>query len=190
MPVVALLGDSYSKGIAASTNGKCSTTLVSAAMGWSELNLAEGGSGYTTSYLGQKTDYGIKLDVMPRQPDTAVVSGGRNDYEAGTPSVTGAVASSLFEATKAAAPSTQVIVTSPIWNSTEPPADFATQIDAANHSAAHADTRYLDIGEPLAGRSNIGEPLAGRSNTIDSDGLYPNDAGRRAIAEAVVSVLE
>ena len=97
VPVVAFLGDSYSKGIGASSNGKRWTTLVSAAMGWSELNLAEGGSGYTTTYLGQKTDYSIKLEVIAAaQPDIVVVSGGRNDYEAGTSAVVGAIAASLF----------------------------------------------------------------------------------------------
>ncbi|OZC50993.1 hypothetical protein CH286_05490 [Rhodococcus sp. WWJCD1] len=180
VPVVAFLGDSYSQGIGASTNGKRWTTLVSAAMGWSELNLAEGGSGYTTSYLGQKTDYSIKLDVIAAaQPDIVVVSGGRNDYEAGTAGITGAVASSLFAAVKAAAPNTEVIVTSPIWDSTEPPADFATLIDGVKSAAAQANALYLDIGEPLADHPDM----------IDPDGLHPNDAGHRTIAGAALDAL-
>ncbi|OZC96808.1 hypothetical protein CH281_23410 [Rhodococcus sp. 06-221-2] len=180
VPVVAFLGDSYSKGIGASSNGRRWTTLVSAAMGWSELNLAEGGSGYTTSYLGQKTDYGIKLDVLAAaQPDVVVVSGGRNDYEAGTASVTGAVASSLFAAIKAAAPNTELIVTSPIWDSTEPPADFPTLIDGVKAATTSAEGRYLDIGEPLADHPDM----------IDPDGLHPNNEGHQIIASAVVSAL-
>ncbi|MGV8874611.1 MAG: SGNH/GDSL hydrolase family protein, partial [Rhodococcus sp. (in: high G+C Gram-positive bacteria)] len=151
VPVVVFLGDSYSKGIGASTLGKRWTTLVSAVMGWSELNLAEAGSGYTTTYLGQKTDYSIKLDVITAaQPDIVVISGGRNDYEAGTATITGAVASSLFGAIKAAAPSAELIVTSPIWDSSEPPLDFATLIDGVKAATARAEGRYLDIGEPLA----------------------------------------
>ncbi|OZD63129.1 SGNH/GDSL hydrolase family protein [Rhodococcus sp. 06-1460-1B] len=178
--VVAFLGDSYRKGIGASSNGQRWTTLVSAAMGWSELNLAEDGSGYTTSYLGQKTDYGIKLDVIAAaQPDVVVVSGGRNDYEAGTASVTGAIASSLFDAIKSAAPNTEVIVTSPIWDSTEPPANFPTLIDGVKAATASAEGRYLDIGEPLADHPDM----------IDPDRLHPNNAGHRAIASAVVSAL-
>lgn len=180
VPVVAFLGDSYSKGIGASTNGKRWTTLVSAAMGWSELNLAEGGSGYTTTYLGQKTDYSIKLDVITAaQPDIVVVSGGRNDYEAGTASITGAVALSLFEAIKANAPQTKLIVTSPIWDATEPPADFATLIDGVKSATASAGGRYLDIGEPLANNPVM----------LDLDGLHPNDSGHRAIATKVASTL-
>ena len=180
VPVVAFLGDSYSKGIGASSNGRRWTTLVSAAMRWSELNLAEGGSGYTTNYLGQKTDYGIKLDVLAAaQPDVVIVSGGRNDYEAGTASVTGAVASSLFAAIKAAAPNTELIVTSPIWDSTEPPADFPTLIDGVKAATASAEARYLDIGEPLADHPDM----------MDPDGLHPNNAGHRAVASAVVKAL-
>lgn len=177
VPVVAFLGDSYSKGIGASSNGQRWTTLVSAAMGWSELNLAEGGSGYTTTYLGQKTDYGIKLDVIAAaQPDIVVVSGGRNDYEAGTASLTRAVASSLFEAIKAVALHAQLIVTSPIWDSTEPPDDFATLIDGVKSATEQVHAGYLDIGEPLTGRPDM----------IDPDGLHPNKAGHRAIAVHVI----
>ncbi|QII08110.1 SGNH/GDSL hydrolase family protein [Rhodococcoides fascians A25f] len=180
VPVVAFLGDSYSKGIGASTNGKRWTTLVSAAMGWSELNLAEGGSGYTTTYLGQKTDYSIKLDVIAAaQPDIVVVSGGRNDYEAGTSSVTGAVALSLFEAIKVAAPYAELMVTSPIWDSTEPPAEFTTLIDGVETAAERADVRYLDIDEPLADHPNM----------IAPDGLHPNNVGHREIAKVVVNGL-
>ena len=179
VPVVAFLGDSYSKGIGASTNGKRWTTLLSAAMGWSELNLAEGGSGYTTTYLGQKTDYSIKLDVITAaQPDIVVVSGGRNYYEAGTASITGAVALSLFAAIKAAANQTKLIVTSPIWDATEPPTEFATLIDGVKAATASAGGRYLDIGEPLAAQPDM----------IAPDGLHPNDAGHRAIATAVLAI--
>ena len=124
---MAFLGNSYSKGIGASSTGSRWTTLVSAAMGWSELNLAEGGSGYTTTYLGQKTDYSIKLDVIAAaQPEIVVVLGGRNDYEGGAAAVVGAVAASLFESIKFIAPNSELIVTSPIWDSTEAPPEFAT----------------------------------------------------------------
>lgn len=181
VPVVAFLGDSYSKGIGASTSGSRWTTLVSASMGWSELNLAEGGSGYTTTYLGQKTDYGIKLDVIAAaQPDIVVVSGGRNDYEAGTSSITRAVAASLYSAIKSAAPEAELVVTRPIWDSTRPPAEFATLGDGVHEAARTAGARYLDIGEPLTDRPEM----------IDPDGLHPNDAGHRAIAEAVVRAID
>lgn len=147
-------------------------------MGWSELNLAEGGSGYTTTYLGQKTDYSIKSDVIAAaQPDIVVVSGGRNDHEAGTASIAGAVALSLFEAIKVAAPHTALMVTSPIWDSTEPPAEFTTLIEGVEIAAERADARYFDIGEPLADHSDL----------LGPDGLHPNDSGHRCIAEAITS---
>lgn len=181
VPVVAFLGDSYSQGIGASTSGSRWTTLVSASMGWSELNLAEGGSGYTTTYLGQKTDYAIKLDVIAAaQPDIVVVSGGRNDYEAGTSSVTGAVAASLFAAIRSVAQNAELVVTRPIWDSTRPPAEFATLVDGVQGAASNAGARYLDISEPLIDRPEM----------IDPDGLHPNDAGHRAIAEAVVRAID
>ena len=180
VPVVAFLGDSYSKGIGASTIGKRWTTLVSAAMGWSELNLAEGGSGYTTTYMGQKTDYSIKLEVIAAaQPDIVVVSGGRNDYEAGTSAVAGTVAASLFVAIKAKAPDAQLIVTNPIWDSTDPPAGFALLSEGLRTATASAGARYLEIGEPLAHQAGL----------IDPDGVHPNNIGHRAIANAVVNAV-
>lgn len=177
---MAFLGDSYSKGLGASSNGKRWTTLVSAAMGWSELNLAEGGSGYTTTYLGQKTDYSIKLDVIAAaDPDLVVVSGGRNDYEAGTSAVVGAVAASLFESIKSRAPNAELIVTSPIWDSTEAPPDFAILGNDLHAAAMSADARYLQIGEPLADHPEM----------MDHDGLHPNDLGHRSVAEAAVQAI-
>ncbi|MDJ0428014.1 SGNH/GDSL hydrolase family protein [Rhodococcus fascians] len=177
VPVVAFLGDSYSKGIGASSNGSRWTTLVSAAMGWSELNLAEGGSGYTTTQLGQKTDYSIKLDVIAAaQPDIVVVSGGRNDYEAGTAAIIAAVAASLFESIRALAPNSELIVTSPIWDSTKSPPEFATVVNGIKTATEGAGACYLDLREPLAGHQSM----------IDADGLHPNNSGHRAIAETTV----
>lgn len=180
VPVVMFLGDSYSKGIGASGNGKRWTTLASAAMGWSEINVAEGGSGYTTRYLGQPTDYGIKLDVVAAaKPDIAIVSGGRNDYEAGAATVTGAAAASLLAAIESAAPDARLIVTSPIWDAGTPPADFAVLIEGVKKAASDAGAEYVDIGEPLAGHQEM----------MDTDELHPNDAGHRAIAMAVVDAI-
>ena len=181
VPVVAFLGDSYSKGIGASSNGSRWTTLVSAAMGWSELNLAEGGSGYTTTHLGQKTDYSIKLDVIAAaQPDIVVLSGGRNDYEAGATNITGAVAVSLFASIKLIAPDAELLVTSPIWDSGEPPAAFTTLVEGVKAAATQTEAQYIDIAEPLSGHSDM----------IGPDGLHPNDAGHQAIARAAVIAIE
>lgn len=180
VPVVAFMGDSYTKGIGASSNGKRWTTLVSAAMGWSELNLAEGGSGYATTYLGQKTDYSIKLDVIAAaQPDIVVVSGGRNDYEAGTSPVVGVTAASLFESIKTLVPNAELIVTSPIWDSSMAPPDFATLVEAVKAAANSADARHIALDEPLAQHPWL----------LDLDGLHPNDAGYRVIAETVVTAM-
>ncbi|WP_410482257.1 GDSL-type esterase/lipase family protein [Rhodococcus sp. ANT_H53B] len=120
------------------------------------------------------------MDVVAApKPDIIVVSGVRNNYEAGTSSVTGAVALSLFEAIEAAAPSTEVIVTDPIWDSTEPPADFAPLIDGVKAAAASAEARYLDIDEALADHPDM----------MDPDGLRPNDAGHQTVAGAALRVV-
>ncbi len=76
--------------------------------------------------------------VGATQPDIVVVFGGHNDYDADTSSVFGAVASSQFEAIKAAAPNAEVTVVSPIWVSTQPTADFATLIDEMKVATATA----------------------------------------------------
>lgn len=138
VPVVAFPGDSCSEGIGASTKGKRWSTLVSAMKGRSEVSLAEGGSVYTSTYLGQNTDYSIKVDVVAApQPHNVVVTGGRNDHRASTAGIARAVASSLFDAIKAAAADADLILTSPGLGFDRTPGRFR---DTGRRSAIHSCT--------------------------------------------------
>lgn len=101
---------------------------------------------------------------------------GRNDYEACTAAVAGAVAAPLFNSKKSLAPNAELIATSPIWDSTDPPQEFALLLEDIETATAEAGACYLDLGEPLAGRRSM----------IDDDGLHPNDSGHRAIAQSTV----
>lgn len=180
VPVVVFLGDSYSSGTGASSIGTRWSTLVSASLGWSEINASSPGMGYTTNYQGQATNYDTKVDVVAAaQPDIVVISGGRNDFGAGTSTMVSTAAESLYDVVKASAPEAEILVISPIWDSTTPPPDFSAMVDAVRQSTESAGTEYLDIGEPLGNHPEM----------IDSDGLHPNDLGHRAIAERVVDAV-
>ncbi|WP_037184421.1 SGNH/GDSL hydrolase family protein [Rhodococcoides fascians] len=180
VPVVAFIGDSYGQGIGASSAGTRWTTLASAALGWSEMNLAVGGTGYTTSYLGQPTDYATKVEsVRAAQPDIIVVSGGRNDHLTSGPPEIGMAAAALYGQLRSAAPDAELVVVSPIWEATDIPAEFAAIIDSIRRAAEGASVKYLDIGEPLSGHPDL----------VVADGLHPNDAGHHKIAEHVVAVV-
>ncbi|WP_037158573.1 SGNH/GDSL hydrolase family protein [Rhodococcoides fascians] len=180
VPVVAFIGDSYSQGIGASSAGTRWTTLASAALGWSEMNLAVGGTGYTTSYLGQPTDYATKVEsVRAAQPDIIVVSGGRNDYLTSSPPEIGTAAAALYGQLRSTVPDAELVVVTPIWEATDIPAEFTEIIDSIRRAAEGASVKYLDIGEPLSGHPDL----------VVADGLHPNDAGHHKIAEHVVAVV-
>lgn len=180
VPVVVFLGDSYSEGVGASTFGKRWTTLASAALGWSEINASAAGMGYTTSYEGQPTDYSTRVDVVAAaRPDIVVISGGRNDLQAGSPTDVRSAAATLFARVEAAAPAARVLVVGPLWDSSTPPAAFADLRSSVRQAAMDANVENLDIGQPLAGDDSL----------IASDHLHPSDLGHRAIAETVVMAL-
>ncbi len=177
VPVVAFIGDSYSQGIGASTIGSRWTTLAAASMGWSELNLSEGGTGYTTSYEGKQTDYSTKIaEVAAAKPDIVVISGGRNDYQAGNSTVAGTAAVTLLGMLHSVVPDADLVVVSPVWDSSVPPEEFDEMANGIEMAAVSSGVEFV----------NIGEPLAAHPEMMAADGLHPNDAGHHAIAERVV----
>lgn len=184
-PVAVFIGDDATAG--AGGDGTTWTGIVAQRMGWVEVNLARGGTGYVTSLSGEQARAACGQDTCPAyrdmvdeaaaaDPDIILVSGGRNDGEA---SVTNAAAT-LYLALDDASPGARIIAVSPLWDDSDVPADLAGTKQGVSVAASRAGVGYLDIGQPLAGRADL----------IADDGVNPNAEGHRAIAEAVIAELE
>lgn len=183
-PAAVFIGDAYTAGVG--SDGTRWTTLVADRLGWTEVNLAHAGTGYLTSATGAKATaacgqdrcpaYGeVVPDAVAASPDVVVISGGRIDA---TRDVTNAAAT-LFTNLRTKAPEARVVVLSPLWDDAAAPSYLTTEAKAVQKSAQKAGVEYVDIGQPLTGRTDL----------MTSDGVYPNAAGHRAIADVVAAKL-
>ncbi|GAA2183636.1 hypothetical protein GCM10009785_28060 [Brooklawnia cerclae] len=180
LPVAVFVGDSYSLG--AGGDGTNWTTLLSAAAGWTEVNLARGGTGYTTGSNGSTCalDYCPSYqemipEVAAADPDIVVVSGGRNDGSGFDREAIGTFYSSL----RAAVPDARIIAVSPLWDSEPTPDWLVTLEEDVRYSVTTSGGEYADIGQPLLDHPEL----------IATEGVYPNAEGYTVIASAIENVL-
>jgi lysophospholipase L1-like esterase len=181
---VAFMGDSYSAGAGSSGYNASFTTLLSAYEGWRSTNFAYGGTGYVTSAErnGAKACAATYCPSYPQviakvkaiNPTIVVVSGGRNDLgkpeaqlEKGVPT--------FYKALRAALPHARIYATSPLYDTRSAPAQLSEIANLVRSSVTSCGGVYLDIGQPLHGRTD----------RISGDGVHPNDLGHAAIAQAI-----
>ncbi|MCE1174091.1 MAG: polysaccharide biosynthesis tyrosine autokinase [Propionibacteriales bacterium] len=180
-PKAVFIGDSMVSGVGG--GGTKWTTLVSSGMGWSEVNLGRGGTGYVTSSdakgcgLSYCPTFAEMADAaIAEKPDVVVISGGVND---GTNSVSTA-ANALFANLKKGLPNAQIIVLSPLGQATVYP-DALKQAAAEVKAAAQANgVRYVAVGNPLEGHPEW----------FTADGLTPNADGYKKLAAAILSAIK
>lgn len=183
-PVAVFIGDSYTQGAGASRRANSFAARVAVKERWRLVNLGRGGTGYVTAsaegllscgipYCGA---YGERVaDTMAARPAVVIVSGGINDVGQSIPVFRSGVDQLLADLKARLPRRTFVAVTRPQWPDSRPPALFEREVQAVRASAKRHRVHYLDIGEPLAGRSALKA----------EDGVHPNDAGHAAIARAI-----
>lgn len=180
-PRAVFLGDSYAAGVGG--EGTKWTTLVSEHFGWQEVNLSHGGTGYVTSLTGTQArqacfkdscpSYGeLVPDVVKAKPEVVVISGGRND---GNKDVSKA-AEELFTDLRTELPKAEIYVLTPIWDDAYAPPGIFTKASAVKTAADKAGITAVDIGHPLTGKANL----------ISKDGVNPNAAGYKVLADVTV----
>lgn len=181
---VVFVGDSYTQGTGASRPESRWTTLVSEAMGWREVNLGRGGTGYLADGdRGCGREYCPSyLQMLPQvlaaDPDVVVVSGGLNDRPfTGEPRLEAQVAS-LYATLTAALPSSRVIAVGP--SAPGRISDSLRAIDELVHAMADDyGVQYVNLLDP--------NPIT--PAMVLPDGAHVGDDGHAAIAERVVGTL-
>ncbi len=177
---VVFVGDSYTAGVAGAMTRW--TSIVSQRRGWVEVNLGRGGTGYAKSSFGKGCGLAYcsnykEMSVTTAQaaPDIVVVAGGRNDG--------GVVDSSVretFKRLRDALPRATIIAVEPQWDSTAAPQWMNELGLVVRKEVTNVGGYYLPIGQPLRGKGSF----------ILKDGIHPNDAGQRALGDAVDVALE
>lgn len=177
--LVAFLGDSYAFGHGASGPSKRWVNLVSLNKGWSEANLSQDATNYSTAGEPGFTSYRSRLGaVAATGAQIVVVSGGRDDVGVDPAQFRGDVRAT-FAGIHASLPKAMLIVVSPTWGNDPAPQRLTALILIVKAEAKRAGATYLDIGEPMLAHSSM----------MDVDGWHPNDAGHAAIAAAVEKAL-
>jgi len=181
-PKAVFIGDSLVAGVEVTEKQRW-TTLVAASMGWEEVNLGRGDTGYVTSsdVAGCGLQYCPTFVEMAEQaiatnPDIVVISGGQND---GTKAVRSA-ANKLFAALRKALPNARIYVISPLWQSTQVPPSSLQQIGAEVKAAAAATgVTYVEVGNPLQDQPEL----------FTADGTRPTAAGYKKLATVITAAI-
>jgi lysophospholipase L1-like esterase len=125
--VAAFIGDSYGLGVGVSPGGTTRdrfTTRIADTMGWRELNVARGATGFTNSttvgcglpYCGPYSDQ-VSL-LLNSSPDVVFVTGGRNDGAAmgNNPASEKTAVETVIATLHRGLPAARIIVVSPFWD--------------------------------------------------------------------------
>ncbi|MDV8077559.1 SGNH/GDSL hydrolase family protein [Rhodococcus sp. IEGM 1370] len=186
------VGDSYTEGVGSSSESLRWTSQVSADMGWYEINLGVGGTGYLNAMESSDCQrascsaYRDQVGIIAQfSPSVVVVAGGQNDMAAMLidPSVVELAVQKTYREIRRALPNVQIVAVGPSFPT--PAEDVETEagrlrLDRAVRSAAdEASGVYVSLMDP-----SVISP-----SMILPDMNHVNDIGHRAIADRVVSVL-
>lgn len=176
--VIAFIGDGYTTASALGDDESRWTSLVSAALGWEEVNLGIDGAGY----LGDLPESGAYADqieaAVAANPEIVMISGGRNDLGRNGPAVREAAAS-LFSTLQEQLPDATIVVVSPWWDASPETWEYLNLRDSVTLGAEDAGVLVLETGAPLS------DPALFLEGTIN-----PNTDGHAALSDAVLVAIE
>ncbi|MDR6612975.1 GDSL-type esterase/lipase family protein [Leifsonia sp. 1010] len=172
------IGDSiaFGKGV---TADQAWPALVSEAHGWQLTDLAVSGSGFVkpgwngTTYR-QQVDAALRL-----HPQVILLAATRNDREQDPAAVT-ANADRMLRELRERFPDATIVGITGIWGSDQPPATMTRVDDIVGDAVRGVDGTWLDIGFPLVGHPEL----------LQADGIHPNAAGQKVVAQTIESKLQ
>lgn len=181
-PLVALfVGDSYTVGQRASSPQKRWSTRVARELGWTERNVADGGTGFVSrSPALDRLSYEEQLRSVrdPASVDIVLIAGGQNDFpELRTePDVVFQAVADTYALAAQRFPGARIIAVGP-----STPWEIgleARALDSAVRAAAERhEATYVSMIDPDVVRDRF----------VDADGIHVNDMGYGTIARRVVS---
>lgn len=177
-PVAAFLGDSYTEGTGASSTSHRWTTLVADEMGWQEVNLGQGGTGYSTAGTVEgRQPYPARAGNVAA--DVIVVAGGQNDYGQPTAKILRGI-DSTFQQLRKHNPQARIIAVSPTAPNGGTPSQLVRMRDEIQQQAKRVDAEFVDATTP---------PWFGDPGLLAQDGVHPNNRGHALYARKLVAEL-
>jgi lysophospholipase L1-like esterase len=170
-PFVAFLGDSYTSGSSMGGTGAAGwPAILSASHGWNFRLYSSGGSGFvnpgpTNITFGQRI-----AAIVAANPSIVYVEGGHNDLGRNPEAAISVTIARL----RAGLPDARIVILSPIWPTTHPPAGLAPITAALKAEALKAKAVFVDTSQWFAGS---------HASLIGQDGTHPTDPGHQYIAQ-------
>lgn len=179
-PVALFVGDSYTAGQGASSPQQRWSSRVARTMGWTERNVAEGGTGYVSRDAEvPKLSYRQQLDAAPHDGvDLVVIAGGQNDFgelRDDPESVFDAVSRAFWTA-RQEFPDAEIVAVGP-----STPWEIGLEARALDSAVRAAAEKYGATYVSLL------DPEVVRDDLVHEDGIHVTDKGYAAIANRVIS---
>ncbi len=186
VPVVFVLGDSYTAGIRAVPAERTYAAETARRLGWQIVIGGYAGTGFVNDgRIGRNFAelYTAQLAWRPA-PDMVVVSGGHNDHRA--PELVAPAADRLLRDIRARWPRAHLVLMGPLWGGD--PTESARRVrDSLRRVAAALGVPFVD---PLTWIT--GNVRAGTGNAVTyvlDDGVHLTPAGNRYVADRLVGEL-
>jgi lysophospholipase L1-like esterase len=178
---VLFVGDSYTVGQRASSPAKRWSTLVARELGWTEHNVADGGTGFVSRYPDKDLlSYEEQLRSVrePGRIDVVVIAGGQNDFPelSETPAEVFRAVADTYDRAARRFPDARIVAVGP---STPWAVGLEVRaLDSAVRAAAERhDATYVSMIDP--------DVVLDRH--VDADGVHVGDKGYAAIARRVIA---
>lgn len=180
-PVVLFVGDSYTVGQGTTSPALRWSTRVSEQMGWQELNVAVGGTGFVKGN-SKRDNYPTQLRSVPQgSVDIVVIAGGQNDFKAlrKDPGRVFDAVANTYALAVLRFPDAEIVAVGP---STPRAIGLeARALDSAVRAAAAAHgATYISLLDPNIVQGGL----------VHADGVHTTDMGNARIAERVLATLQ
>jgi lysophospholipase L1-like esterase len=181
-PLVAFYGDSYTRGTGLDDPTERWSTIISEDRGWREFNPSVNGLGFVNNRASIGEGSGDLPDlIIAEEPDIVFVTMGLNDnfsYD-NDPDLIRETITDDLRRFREALPDARLIVIEPFWYTDERPRSLEVITGWARDAAAEVDADWI----PGASGWLDGHYADSDDSWMASDGLHPNTAGYRHMAE-------
>lgn len=174
---VVAIGDSIMDGHGVSTN-RAWPELVGQATDWQLTDLARDGPGFAAVGNDGTTFQAQATEAVSLKPSIVIVAASSNDLGEDPVAVADATMATMTYL-RAGLPGARIIALNAFWGNGTPPAGLSALDDDLQVAAGATGAHYLDIGQPLAGKSNL----------IQADGVHPTARGLTVLAAAIAAAI-
>lgn len=196
-PRVLVIGDSYAAGVGSSSSDEGMVALLAERTGWTISNQARGGTGYelgiatngddscgreecaSFARVLRRTADELEQSGVRSDPDILLVIGGHNDVDQNADQIRAAI-TRFYRNARKSFPDARIVAVAPLAGDDPAAAELATIRSDVEESVKAVGGLYLDIGQPLVGKSDL----------MVKDGEQPNSRGHAALAQALLTGLQ